>query len=233
MFKFKSIVLCLCLLGILFSTTAFAQEYRTITVNGSATLKVVPDKASVVISIENTDKDSAVASKQNAQMMQKLQSAMLGLSITKDKLKTTNYNLYPVYDLKDNKKITGYTVNNELTIEVDNVESVGKVIDTAINLGATNIRSINFGLQDQDKYKAQALKKAVDDAKNKAQIIATSLDKNVINIVSVSEGNTYIQPRTINSAMYAKANNLSDVSTPIQSGDINIKADITIVFEIN
>lgn len=233
MFKFKPLVLCLCLVGILFSTTAFAQDYRTITVNGSATLKAVPDKASVVISIENTDKDSTVASEKNAQMMQKLQSAMLGLAITKDKLKTTNYNLYPVYDLKDNKKITGYTVNNELTIEVDNVESVGKVIDTAINLGATTIRSINFGLQDQDKYKAQALKKAVDDAKNKAQIIATSLDKNVINIVSVSEGNTYIQPRTINSSMYAKANDFSTVSTPIQSGDINIKADITIVFEIN
>lgn len=233
MFKFKSWAILICLFTLIMTTTAFAQDYRTITVTGNADLKVMPDKASVVVSVENTDRDSKVASLHNAQIMQSIQKAMLGLSITKDKMKTTNYNLYPVYDVKNNDKITGYTVTNELTVEVDNIESLGNVIDIAIKSGATNIRAVSFGLQNEQGYRDAVLQKAIIDAKNKAQIIASSLNKNVVNIVSVSEGNTYVQPKNVNRAMYMKANDIADESTPIQSGDITIKSNITIVFEIN
>ena len=67
----------------------------------------------------------------------KYQSAILGLAITKDKMQTTNYNLYPVYNTKDNsREIIGYSVSNEITVTIDNIDMVGTVIDTAINAGA-------------------------------------------------------------------------------------------------
>ena len=72
--------------------------------------------------------------------MNKIQSALLGLTITEENIQTTNYSLYPIYDAKSNsREITGYSVTNEISVNIDNIALVGIVIDTAINSGASNV----------------------------------------------------------------------------------------------
>lgn len=231
-FSLVGLVMALC---ILFSCSLVqAQDLRTISVDGSSTIKVAPDKATISISIENTAKDAKLASAQNAQIMQNIQSAILGLAITKDKMQTTNYNLYPVYNTKDNsREIIGYNVSNEITVTIDNIDMVGTVIDTAINAGASNVNSIEFGLKDSQVYKDKVLQQAVLDAKSKAQVIANSLGKSIINVVSVNTGNTYIEARNFSNAMYMRAADATGATSPIQSGDISVRANVSVVFEMN
>lgn len=45
---------------------------------------------------------------------------------------------------------------------------VGTVIDTAINAGASNVNSIEFGLKDSQVYKDKVLQQAIADTKRKA-----------------------------------------------------------------
>lgn len=235
MFRFKLMSLLFALCMVISCSLAQAQDLRTISVDGTSTLKVAPNKAVVSISIENTAKDAKEASTQNAVLMNKIQSAILGLSITKDKLQTTNYDLSPVYDLNgNNRKVTGYRVANEITVSIEDINLVGTVIDTAINAGASRVNSVEFGLQDSEIYKDKVLAQAILDAKRKAQVVAQTLGKNIVNVVSVNTGNTYIETRSLNNAMYMKADSAAmDTSSPIQSGDINVKANVSVVFEIN
>lgn len=235
MFRFKLMSLFFVLCMVFSCSLVQAQDLRTISVDGTSTLKVAPNKAVVNISIENTAKDAKEASEQNAIVMNKIQSAILGLSITKDKLQTINYDLSPVYDLNNSsRKITGYRVTNEITVNIEDINLVGTVIDTAINAGASRVNSVEFGLQDSDIYKDKVLAQAILDAKRKAQVIAQTLGKNIVNVVSVNTGNTYIEARSLNNAMYMKADSaLMDTSAPIQSGDINVKANVSVVFEMN
>ena len=230
-FSLVGLVMALC---ILFSCSLVqAQDLRTISVDGSSTIKVAPDKATISISIENTAKD-AKASAQNAQIMQNIQSAILGLAITKDKMQTTNYNLYPVYNTKDNsREIIGYNVSNEITVTIDNIDMVGTVIDTAINAGASNVNSIEFGLKDSQVYKDKVLQQAIADAKRKAQVVANSLGKSIVNVVSVNTGSTYIEAKNFNNAMYMRAADATGATSPIQSGDISVRANVSVVFEMN
>ena len=80
--------------------------------------------------------------------------------------------------LKDNsREIIGYSVSNEITVTIDNIDMVGTVIDTAINAGANNVNSIEFGLKDSQVYKDKVLQQAIADAKRKAQVVANSLGK--------------------------------------------------------
>lgn len=225
----------LCLL--ISCSMAFAQETRTISVDGTSVIKAMPDRATVNISIESTAKDAKEASAQNAIVMNKIQKDIIALAITKDNIKTTNYNLYPLYNRKDNgrQEITGYSVSNQITVTVDNIDIVGNVIDTAINAGANSVNSVEFSLKDPQSYKDKVLVQAINDAKRKADIIAKTLGKNVVNVVSVNSNNSYIEARTFNSMMYAKAADSAAVgaSSPIQAGDISVKANVSIVFEIN
>lgn len=231
-FSLVGLVMALC---ILFSCSLVqAQDLRTISVDGSSTIKVAPDKATISISIENTAKDAKLASAQNAQIMQNIQSAILGLAITKDKMQTRNYNLYPVYNTKDNsREIIGYSVSNEITVTIDNIDMVGTVIDTAINAGASNVNSIEFGLKDSQVYKDKVLQQAIADAKRKAQVVANSLGKSIVNVVSVNTGSTYIEAKNFNNAMYMRAADATGVTSPIQSGDISVRANVSVVFEMN
>ena len=228
-FSLVGLVMALC---ILFSCSLVqAQDLRTISVDGSSTIKVTPDKVTISISIENTAKDAKLASAQNAQIMQNIQSAILGLAITKDKMQTTNYNLYPVYNTKDNsREIIGYSVSNEITVTIDNIDMV---IDTAINAGASNVNSIEFGLKDSQVYKDKVLQQAIADAKRKAQVVANSLEKSIVNVVSVNTGSTYIEAKNFNNAMYMRAADATGATSPIQSGDISVRANVSVVFEMN
>lgn len=234
-FKILGLMAAFCLL--LSCSTAFAQDMRTISVDGTSVIKAMPDQATVNISIESTSKDAKEASAQNAAVMNKIQRDILALSITKDNIKTTDYNLYPVYNRKDNGKqeITGYNVSNQITVTVDNIDLVGTVIDTAINAGANSINSVEFSLKNPQSYKDKVLVQAINDARNKADIIARTLGKNVVNVVSVNSNNSYIEAKTYNSLMYARASadSAAGASSPIQAGDISVKANISIVFEIN
>lgn len=233
--KITGLMTILCLL--ISCSMAFAQETRTISVDGTSVIKAMPDRATVNISIESTAKDAKEASAQNAIVMNKIQKDIMALAITKDNIKTTNYNLYPLYNRKDNgrQEITGYSVSNQITVTVDNIDIVGNVIDTAINAGANSVNSVEFSLKDPQSYKDKVLVQAINDAKRKADIIAKTLGKNVVNVVSVNFNNSYIEARTFNSMMYAKAADSAAVgaSSPIQAGDISVKANVSIVFEIN
>ena len=231
-FSLVGLVMALC---ILFSCSLVqAQDLRTISVDGSSTIKVAPDKVTISISIENTAKGSKLASAQKGQIMQNIQSGILGLAITKDKMQTTNYNLYPVYNTKDNsREIIGYSVSNEITVTIDNIDMVGTVIDTAINAGASNVNSIEFGLKDSQVYKDKVLQQAIADAKRKAQVVANSLEKSIVNVVSVNTGSTYIEAKNFNNAMYMRAADATGATSPIQSGDISVRANVSVVFEMN
>ena len=233
--KITGLMTILCLL--ISCSMAFAQETRTISVDGTSVIKAMPDRATVNISIESTAKDAKEASAQNAIVMNKIQKDIMALAITKDNIKTTNYNLYPLYNRKDNgrQEITGYSVSNQITVTVDNIDIVGNVIDTAINAGANSVNSVEFSLKDPQSYKDKVLVQAINDAKRKADIIAKTLGKNVVNVVSVNSNNSYIEARTFNSMMYAKAADSAAVgaSSPIQAVDISVKANVSIVFEIN
>ena len=220
-------------------TCSFAQaatvDDRTISVNGSSTLKVAPDKATINVSIETLDKDAKVASAQNAAIMNKIQKDIMALAIPKDKIKTINYNLYQKYDYDNGKqKLAGYAVSNEIMISVDNIDMVGTVIDTAINAGATNVNSVEFGLKDDQMYRDKALQQAILDAKRKAEVVAGALGRNIVDVKSIDISNASIEPRMLNSALYLKAGaGASDTSSPIQAGNINIKADVNATFTMN
>ena len=82
-----SMIMALC---ILFSCILVqAQEMRTIAVDGSSTIKVAPNKATVSISITNSAKNSKEAANKNAAVMNKIQSALLGLTITEENRELT------------------------------------------------------------------------------------------------------------------------------------------------
>lgn len=70
----------------------------TVSTSGTATTKVDPDKVSVTVGVETDGATASEATAKNAEQMDKVIAALLGLNITEDQLSTSYFSVYPVYD---------------------------------------------------------------------------------------------------------------------------------------
>lgn len=217
-------------------TSAEAQDapvIRTIAVQGNGTSTAPADQASISIGIECTREDAHAAERENNRIAALIQSELQKAGIQKEKIATARYTFYPVYNNEKGKsnQISGYTVNNTVSVTTDELSKIGDIIAASIRSGANQINSISFSVKASEDLKKKALQAAVKDAQSKAQIIATALGKQIVNVVRVSETNVSLENRRL--ASYAfKSASADSAPVPIQPGEVSGNANVEVVFEI-
>lgn len=229
------IILSFVLAIFLMTATAYAEENPPIiSVNGEGIVEVSPDRATISIGVINRDKDVAKVQSQNAKIANDIINSVVSLGIDKKNIRTGNYTFKQIYRNDQNKRrvFEGYEVNNTVTIIVDNLNLVGKVIDTSLSHGANNVDSLVFGIRDKSSLQAEALKIAVRDAKTKAEVVVASLGKNIVGVRSVSINSGSVSaPRFAKLAMAMEDS--ANFETPIESGTLSCSASVHIEFEIS
>ena len=163
---------------------------NTINVQGISEVKATPNLIGIYFNVETSGETSAEANSENTEIVDALKTSLMALEIEEDEITTQNFNIYKDYDWTNGKRTEkGYKATHSLKIELstDDSEKIGQVIDAGVDAGA-GISYINFELtQDlQNQYKAQAMQEATQDARTKAEAIATGLDKKVGRLVSIS-----------------------------------------------
>lgn len=226
-------VVCAAAVLALSCMTASAAEapVRSITVQGNGSLSVMADQASVDIGIETQAVTAQKASADNANVMTAVKNAIIAQGIDASQIHTSNYGLWPVYqDNKGKTTLTGYRADNTMSVTVSPVSKTGPVMDAAVQAGANKVNSVSFSVKDQDRYKEEVLRKAVADARSKANAIASALNRQVVNVVSVSEGNVQVMP--VGQIRLMSADMESKASTPVEPQNVDMNSQITVVFEI-
>ena len=86
---------------------------------GTGNVIGMPDRAQVTFSVQTENTDVKAAQAENAVKMAKVHDALLAMGLPRDSLKTTGYNIYPVYEESTGlltPKIKTYRVTNSLTV---------------------------------------------------------------------------------------------------------------------
>lgn len=201
-----------------------------ITVSGRGQVKAPADVAHVTVGVERTEKTAAEAQGIVARKMTAIQASLKKLGIKENKIETTQVSLYPTYQYDKGKRtLIGYTARNQIRVTVDKLADTGKVIDTAVSAGATNIQSIAFSLKDETPARNAALKKAFEEAKGKAESIAAAAGLSIKRILRIQEaGARVILPPSPLRAMQAEA---AAPETPVSPGDVEVHGSLTVVYE--
>jgi len=207
---------------------------HTITASGTGSVIGTPDRAQISLAVETENTDVKVAQAENAAIMTKVMDALIAAGIPRDALKTTGYNIYPVYDdLKfPVQKIKAYHVANTLTITLHDVNRTGEVIDIGVANGINQANSIQFLLSDEQAQvlRTEALKEATDRAAADARTVAGALGVNITSVKTVDVGQGYTPVLFQN---YAKSDMAGGATpTPIQPGDITVTATVTVTYLI-
>ena len=232
----KSLVLVAICLSALAALGCGKNSNRTtkVTVSGQAMTKVEPDAAVIVLAVVTQDAQAITAQQANARKSEAVTNAIKSTAGTNAEIKTSDYILQPRYDYRDNRlpKIIGYDARNSVIVTMSDLKNVGAVIDAASRAGANSIDNVSFILRQTSPARGEALADATHQAMNKAQSIAQALGGRVLRVVEENESATVTDERMVDYATSAGLSNRGMSTTPITSGQLNIKSNVQLIVEI-
>jgi uncharacterized protein YggE len=212
-----------------------AAKVHFIRASGEATVHAKPDRVQISIGVVTQAPTAQAASAQNAtQTSAVLDAVKRGLG-SSGEIKTSGYSISPQYQYTNGRppKITGYQASNTVLTTVNDLSLTGKVIDAANEAGANDITGISFSLRDDNAIRAQALAEAALKARSAAEAIAKALN---VHIVAVLEADTteapIVRPMNKAFAMMAEGAPPPRAPTPIEPGDLDVRASVTVSFEV-
>jgi|SRR3989344_5557253 len=225
-------IIVLALLGINFFSTVSGND--TIRVMGQSSLDITPDMVSVYFTVETKDKSSQIARDKNAEIVAQLKKSLLDLGFSDKDIQTTNFNLYEDKDYETGVS-RGFMVTHSVIVKfsTEDITKIGGVVDAGINSGA-HVNYIGFELSPQahNDAKAEAIGLAAQDARLKAEALASGLDKNVGKLVSVSDSSFDYNPWIAYRAEGASDSVVLKAASDIAPSEQTISAQVTAVYRI-
>lgn len=230
----------LLVMAFLISGAAFALDTKNstgngfITVNASATDKVVPNIASVVFYVETQNKNQTIAVDENKKIALKvIETIKKNINEKTDTVKTLNYSVSPSYIYSGSKKtFDKYVALNTIQVETRNPKNISYLIDETIKAGATRVSGLNYTL-DYEKFDySELINNAVKSAKNRADATASALGVKIVGIKNVTTSCSADQAARY-LYMNAKSSGAdSSSSSYTEEGLVKVEANVNIEFWI-
>jgi uncharacterized protein len=236
------ILIILCLLGGFLMTGIFKNLEqavavrqpepieRSISVDGSSTVEIAPDIATISGSVTSKGESVEAAQVENTNTINKISKAMRDIGIADEDIQTASYSAYEdqVYNSETREYETkGWIVYQNLTIKVRDIDRAGEVLDALGSQGATGIYGPNFSIDDPEVYKDQARDEAIEKAYEQAEAIAKSLDIRLGDVLGYSEwsgGDYYYDD-------YYGYGGIAE-SAALETGSESVTMNVSITFEL-
>lgn len=209
------------------------QKPPSIVVNGEGVVRAAPDRAFVTVSVESRDKKPSEAQRETAAAMDAVRKKLAAAGVKDDQIKTVAYDLQLEYDWDQGRRIArDYLSRDAIEVRLDDVASVGKIIDAAVSAGATNVGGVRFDLKERDALEREALRLAVDDARARAEAAATGAGVRVGPVLRIEEQRIF-PPRPVPMMMKAAvADAEAAPETTISAGEIELRGQVTLTVRI-
>jgi len=207
---------------------------HTIVVTGSGKVTVVPDMATISLGVLVQRNTAKAAREAAAESMTKVVAAVKALGIDDKDIASSSISLQPTYDYTNNggtPHISGYQLQNTITITVRDLSKLGDVLDDSVISGATTVDGISFDVADRTAAEAKAREAAVADAKAKADTLAKGVGVSITGVASISEN---VQtPVWYGQAVPMAAGAAQDsAKTPVMPGSTDVTIQVQVTFLI-
>ena len=204
-----------------------------IVTTGDATVRVKPDAAIVTV--------GAIAQGATAEEAQTLLAQRIGTVLeraktlaTEDKdTKTVTYRIDPQYAYEQGKapRLVGFQGNQQIALTLHGTDGVGKMLDALVQDDGATTASVAFTLLDSKAAQAAAREQAIQDARAKAQAMATTAGVALGRVVSVNDVGT---PATVDAfkMMIPAPSTFTSMASQVPSGQLEVVVRVQVQFEI-
>jgi len=198
---------------------------------GTGEVRLVPDRATVLVAVETRAATAKAAAAENARIQTATLNALQELGIPRERLSTVGFDVQPDYRYDPQgqtaPKVIGYVVRNTVRAEVRPLDMLSRVLDAALASGANAISGVQFESSKAQEGQRQALANAVADARAQAESMAKAAGGSLAQLVELNSSQIYrpLPERMQMQAADVRAANAP--STPINPGELVIMATVT------
>jgi uncharacterized protein YggE len=213
--------------ALLLSVSAQASDSDTLTVNAEGMVQGVPDTMRFSLWVDAQGAKLTPLKTQVDQLTETLLSDLQSRDIERKDLRSFRLNIQPKYERHgDEMRQDGFQVTRQIEVTLRDTEHFDEIIDFALAQGVTRVGQINYRIDDPRPLAQQAMLNAIDNAHDKAALMAKHSERELGEIISIREvnqgGNPGIYMRAESSGM-----NLSE------PGQETVSAIIEVVFRLN
>lgn len=203
-----------------------------ITVLGVGEVKATPDLAIVTLGAEFSAPTVAAARDGGAAAAARLIDAIKAGGVDAKDIQTTTVALNPQteYPTSGAPRIVGYTSVNTVRVTLRNLETAGGTIDSALAAAgdAGRFQGIQFGFADAEPMLTEARKKAMENARSRAEAFAAGAGVKVGDVISIAETTSTTPLRTERLAAAS-----FDAATPIEPGQSASSVTVSVRYKID
>ncbi|MBQ0803864.1 MULTISPECIES: SIMPL domain-containing protein [unclassified Sulfitobacter] len=203
-----------------------------ITVSGEGVVSLAPDMATIRLGVSERAATASDAMRQTSEKVRGILDQLDGIQVAGLDRQTSGLYLRPVYDNRprdDNgpAQVVGYEAGNTVSVTVRDLSKLGALLDAVVAEGANDFNGLEFGLQDNAEALIAARKGAVADAMARASQLAEAAGVKLGAVLQMSESSQGYRP------MEMKASQMRSMDVPIETGEVAIRAQVTMQFAIS
>lgn len=219
---------------IICTVSALADEgSRTVSVTGIAAVTARPDRARINMGIQARDIDMGAARQQVIEVTQRFLGLCDQLGLSRDDVRTTGLTIRPEYRWDRQgleQELTGYLVQRQLDLQLEDLELLGEVLEGAVDVGVNQVSPPQLDTSRRRELYREALAAAAEDARSNAQALAKSLGARLGAVRQLNAQDVAIpRPEPFGArAMVAEA----DVGATYETGEIRIEARVNASFDL-
>ena len=202
------------------------EQPAGITVTGTESVDVAPDVAEWSFGVQTSATTARAALAANAKRMRRVVAAVRAAGVSRADIRTAYVSLYP--DVRDDGDVAGYFAYASVHAVVQRLGRSGAVVDAAVRAGANEVSGPTMTRSDRDGLHREALNRAYDAARAKAESLARKLGVSLGAPTSVVESGLDGPEPVYGERSAALA---SDV--PIEPGTTDITATVTVTFAVS
>jgi uncharacterized protein YggE len=210
---------------------------RTLTLAGNAEVHAVPDAALVSAGVVSEGDTAAAALKANSTALAKVVDAIHAAGVEPKDVQTSGLSLQARYyrpdkpSPTDRPRLIGYTAVNQVALRMRDLAKLGDLLDKVTAAGANRIDGIDFIVSNQEALLDEARRKAVADAKDKAELYARAAGFTLGKVMSLAEEGTP-SPRPMARAAPSGLASMAAAPVPVEAGEMTLSVRVRVVWSL-
>jgi len=227
----KKFILIVCLFTI---TTNISAQSSSVTVEGNAEINVVPDQASLNLSVELDGRNLSAMTKRVAETTNDFLALTDELNIKRNDVMTSGVNINPRYryENKTGRRIfDGYNISRSIQVDLKNIDQLGSIIERSTVQGINNIAAPIFRFSQEDQIIQSLHTLAVQDAIKRAEALVDPLNASLGKALKIDASSIQsISPPMMEMRALDINSSLAEQSYSV--GQINYSQSVLATFEI-
>ncbi len=258
--NYKLIARCIFVIGVLlavFLSVKIVNSFRegmliginpqnppSISVTAYGEVFAVPDVVEFSFAVIEEGKKASDIQPILNKKMNKVIDALKARGIKELNIKTLAYDIQPKYQYKDivcrqiegcdqtGNSIIGYQIRQSVSVKIKDNDIVNVVLDDLGKLNVSELSSLQYTVEDEEKLSEEARGIAIAKAREKALVLANSLGVTLGKVLSFSENNYGNQMYMRSDAMPMSSSVSVKESANIPVGENKTRVDVQVTYRI-